>query len=211
MTAPSMLHRVEDSRPYRWLKYRLNAKLVDFFDRHVLGGRRGLRVAEMACGSGYGAHLLAGHPAVVRSVAVDRDAALHDQAAVPGFAAEFVAADLLDLPFPPEQFDFVWNSSSVEHFPDPAAAIGAMADATKPGGFVFVGVPYAWGLLAVYFIVPSRTHREWLGRPFTFNRLENLFRACGLEPERRLIYFFGSFAGVLGRKVKSRAARSPTS
>ena len=201
MSERTLLHRVEETAPYLRLKYRLHGDLMRFFEQQFLSGREGLQVAELACGTGYGAHLLARHPSVGRSVAVDIDRRLHDEAKIQDYAAEFVEADLLHLSFPPGSFDFTWNSSSAEHFEDPAAVITAMARATREGGAVFVGVPYVWGPLAAYYLTPWRRWREWLGRPFTFRRLESLFRQCGIKPQARLVYFFRFFAGVLGRKT----------
>ncbi len=37
----------------------MNRKLLNFFANHVLVGKNGIRVAEAACGSVFGAHLLA--------------------------------------------------------------------------------------------------------------------------------------------------------
>lgn len=200
MSDGTLLHGLEDTGLYRWLKFSLNADLMAFFDRHVLAGREGLQVAELACGSGYGAHLLAVRSGVARSVGVDISRELHDQANIRGFAAEFVEADLFRMPFEAGTFDFVWNSSSIEHFPDPVAAIRAMASVTKSGGKVFVGVPYVGGPLAAYYLTPSRKWQEWLGRPFSFRELESAFREAGLAPTNRLVYFFRFFAGVLASK-----------
>lgn len=200
MRNSTLLHKIESTSPYRWLKFRLNADLIKFFDRHVLAGHQGLQLAELACGSGYGAHLLARHPAVARSVAVDMNRWLHDQANIPGFAAEFIEADLFHLPFKENSFDFAWNSSSIEHFEDPVAAVRAMSSVVKKGGQVFVGVPYLWGPLAAYYLTPSRKWRGWLGRPFSFKSMETIFRQAGLNPTRRIVYFFGFFAGVLASK-----------
>jgi hypothetical protein len=75
-----------------------------------------------------------------------------------------------------------------------------MAEVTKPGGFVFVGVPHLFGPMGLYYLTPLKKWRTWLGRPFTFRELDNMFAACDLRVQKRLVYFAGLFAGVLGVK-----------
>jgi len=198
-----LLENFENTGLHRWLKYRLNQRLIAFLRREALAGKSGAVVGELACGSGYGAHLLAQLPEVGRSVAMDISRELHDQAKFTEFSAEFVLGDLYNPPFEPETFDLTWNSSAIEHFPDPAGAIRKMAELTRPGGFVFVGIPYFYGPLASYHVAPTEAMREWLGRPYTDAELGGMMRNCELAPVGRIVYFFRFFLGLLARKVIS--------
>lgn len=196
----NLLERLEDTAPYRALKFGLNRKLVDFFRERALKGGTGRKVGEFACGSGYASHLLAEAPEVAVSIALDRNMVLFDQAEQEAFSAHFVQADLFKPPFPDADFDLVWSHSSLEHFPDPGAALKAMAHQVRPGGHVFIGVPYLVGPLALYYALPSASWREWVGKPFSRPGLEALFRANGMEPVASFPYFLNCFLGVLGKK-----------
>lgn len=201
MHKKTILHYLEDTAPYRWFKLGLNRRLIQFLDKNVMNGRRGLVVGELACGSGYGANLIAQKMSVELSVAMDINAELFDQACNGGYKGTFIIGDIYKLPFANDGFDLVWNSSSVEHFCDPNVVIEIMTDAVKPGGYVFVGVPYLYGPLSIYHLVKNENIREWLGRPFNKKTLCKIFEQSGLEVTASLVYFFGFFVGILGRKI----------
>jgi SAM-dependent methyltransferase len=207
MTEQTFFHRLEESGPYRWLRNRMNHGLVDFLHRHTLAGREHLRVAELACGSGYASHLLASYPEVILSVATDINREIATQASIPDFAAEYALVDIFKPAFAPGSFDLVWNSSSLEHFEhgpegqDTPAALRTMAALARPGGYVFVGVPYLWGPLALYYLTPTEAQREWLGRPFRYRQLAALFEQANLQIENSLIYLGRCFVGILARKL----------
>jgi ubiquinone/menaquinone biosynthesis C-methylase UbiE len=178
----------------------MNQKLVRFLVENIFDGRGFVRIAEIGCGSGYASHIFARQSGVTLSVAMDINTQLFSQSGIKDFGAAFVVGDVFHLPFRHESFDLVHCSSSLEHFDTPQEALSNMAEVTKPGGLVFVGVPYLFGLMALYYLTPLKKWRFWLGRPFTFNELETMFAACDLKIQKRLVYFAGLFAGVLGIK-----------
>ncbi len=200
MSEKNVFERIEDTSLYRFLKYGMNRRLIRFLLGNV--SKRGtlLSVAEIGCGSGYASHLLGTQEGVKLSVALDINMELFSQSDIRGFGAAFVVGDVFSLPFRPDSFDLVYNSSALEHLHSPQDALGRMAEITKPGGLVFVGVPYLFGPLAFYYLAPLKKWREWLGRPYTFDELETLFTSCGLRIEKRLTYFMKFFAGVLATK-----------
>lgn len=55
----------------------------------------------------------------------------------------FHQADLFDLPYEDNSFDFVWNIGVLEHYPSKHAseAVKEMARVVRAGGYVCVGVP----------------------------------------------------------------------
>ncbi|KAA3646325.1 MAG: class I SAM-dependent methyltransferase [Chloroflexi bacterium] len=191
---------MEDTGPYQAVRNGMNMGLVNFFQRHVFEGQQGLRVAEVACGSGYASHLIAQRPEVGLSVAADINMIYHQQANLKEFDARFVLNDIFKPSFEPASFDLVWNSSSVEHFEDSQSAVAAMTSMVKPSGHVFVGVPYVYGPMAMYYLMPTEAQREWVGKPFTGSRLEHIFQEVGLEPLKQIVYLARSFVGILGRK-----------
>ena len=200
MTERTIFDRMEDTRPYQAVRNGMNMSLVNFFHRHVFDSKQDLQVAEVACGSGYASHLIAQRPEVGLSVAADINMIYHQQAKLKEFDARFVLSNIFQPSFEMNSFDFVWNSSSVEHFEDSQAAIAAMVAIAKPGGHVFVGVPYVYGPLAMYYLMPTEAQREWLGKPFTGSRLKHIFQEVGLEPLEQIVYLARSFVGILGRK-----------
>lgn len=200
MTEKNIFEQIENTSFYRYLKYGMNRRLIRFFRENVFENRKALKVAEIACGSGYGSHLIAKQAEVTLSLASDISMKLSNQSSIPEFSATFVTADIFNLPFKTDSFDLVWNSSSLEHFDVPEDALLSMARIVKPGGFVFVGVPYLYGPLALYYLSPLKKWREWLGRPYTFNELEKMFTSCELRPQKHVVYFTRFFAGILAEK-----------
>jgi SAM-dependent methyltransferase len=152
----------------------------------------------VACGSGFGAHLLASRPEVALSIAADLNLEDLEQADISDYRASFVRSDIFKPSFLINSMDLVWNSSSVEELDRPNEAVQAMAWMAKPGGRVFVGVPSKHGVGGVIRPLPSA--RGWLGRLYTRPELRNLVIDAGLRVEHETTYLFGTFIGVLGRK-----------
>jgi SAM-dependent methyltransferase len=194
------LDRLEATRPYQRLRYAMNRELASFFQREVFAGHTNLRIAEVACGSGFAAHLLAQHNEVSLSLAADLNQEDFRQANVPDFRATFVLMDLFRPSAKAASMDLVWNSSSVEELEEPEKAVRAMAWLAKPGGFVFVGVPSNTGPAGWLRLLPSRRTRSWLGRVYTRSDLRQLLTAAGLTVKKETSYFFGTFIGVLAEK-----------
>lgn len=198
MPEPMWLEQLESTRLYQRARKAMNRALVSFLAQHVLQGRSGLRLAEMACGSGFGAHLLAQRPEVSLSVAADLNLEDFLQAATPNYRGGFVRTDIFNPGLQRESFDLVWNSSSVEELPDPAAAVAAMAALAKPGGRVFVGVPSRHGMAGLVRKFPSA--QGWVGRIYSREDLRELIVNSGMRVEHETTYLYGTFIGVLGRK-----------
>lgn len=196
-----LLSHIEASRLYQWLRFRMNHGLVAFIGQNALAGRQGLRIAELACGSGFSAHLLAQQPGVSLSLAGDINLDDYREAAIPNYQASFALMDMLQPPLAAETFDLVWNSSSVEEFDDPQGAVRAMAHLAKKGGYVFVGVPNRYGLSGLLHLIPSRRLHVWLGRIYSHRQLKVLLETAGLRVERQTTYLFGIFVGALARKA----------
>ncbi len=194
------LDRLEATRPYQWLRLQMNKGLVDFLVQAVLAGRSRMRLAEVACGSGFAAHLLAQRPEVGLSIAADLNLEDYTQANIPGFAASFLLTDLFHPALQPGSLDLVWNSSSIEEIDNPQAAVTSMAALAKPGGFVFVGVPSRGGLAGLLRLLPSARTRAWLGRVYSRAELRGLLAGAGLQPVRETAYLFGTFIGLLAQK-----------
>lgn len=178
----------------------MNRELVSFFQREVFAGRTGLRIAEVACGSGFAAHLLAQQNEVSLSIAADLNQEDFRQANIPDYQATFVLMDLFRPAAKAGSMDLVWNSSSVEELDHPEKAVQAMAWLAKIGGLVFVGVPSKTGLAGWLRLLPSRRTRSWLGRVYSRSDLRQLLVTAGLTVRKETSYLFGTFIGVLAQK-----------
>jgi len=100
----------------------------------------GHSVLDAGCGEGYGASLLAGH--ATRVVAVDRDEAIAIASSrYTSPSLTFRALDLMALPSLGQRFDLVVSFQVIEHLPDPAGYLRALAACTGPGGTLVVTTP----------------------------------------------------------------------
>lgn len=191
---------MEATRPYQRLRHAMNRSLVEFLRQQVFVGGRGLRVAEVACGSGYAAHLIAQQPEVALSLAADLNREDNRQANISNFRAAFVLMDLFRPAAQAGSMDLVWNSSSIEEIDRPQQAIQAMAWMAKPGGWVFVGVPNRRGPAGFLRLWPNARTRAWLGRVYSHAELRQLLESAGLHVEHETTYLFSTFIGALARK-----------
>lgn len=89
-------------------------------------------VLDLGCGVGHSFHLLAPR----ETVGVDADAE-----ALAGQDRETHVADMRDLPFPDGRFDSVLAVHSIEHVPDPEAALVEAVRVLSPGGVVVLVTP----------------------------------------------------------------------
>jgi len=182
-----------------------------FYDglRRGLNGRITQRLAhyggagvaiEAGSGTGFASALLGEHPAISLSIALDYDlAALAEgRRHTPSLCA--VVGDIHHLPFKSQSAQIVWNSSTIEHLPDQAAAVAEMARVARPGGIVFAGVPYRWGPLFFQRWIPQTAVGIWLGTVFGRQDVESWLRAAGCTPIATWRYFFWFFIGIVGRK-----------
>lgn len=197
----SLLERLEASRFFQHLRFYMNHRLVHYLEEQVIDARSNLRIAELACGSGFSAHLLAQNPSISLSLAGDINLNDFREAAIGDFQATFTIMDLFKPPLQPESLDLVWNSSSVEEFDDPLGAVKSMALLTRRGGYVFVGVPNRYGLAGLLNLLPGRHLHTWLGRVYSRKQLCALLEAANLRVEDHIYYLFGVFVGVLAQKV----------
>jgi len=56
-----------------------------------------------------------------------------------------VQADAGQLPFPDQSFGLVWCEAALEHVPDPVATVAEMKRVLKPGGRIYIEIPFMQG------------------------------------------------------------------
>jgi ubiquinone/menaquinone biosynthesis C-methylase UbiE len=128
-----------------------------------LGGRQ---VLEIACGRGEFALWCVSQSAPSRFVAADfsigavRLARRRLEGA--GRAAQFIQADAQAIALPSNSMDSVICCETIEHVPDPRAAVSELARVLRPGGRLFLTTPNYLGPIGAY-----RGYLRLVGRRFT--------------------------------------------
>ncbi len=184
---------------YDRLRKRLNQKLVRYLSAQIDESPDAF-VMEAGSGPAYASSLFTKVPGVRMSVALDIDLqALHEaRRRDPGLA--LVVGDLLHMPFAPNTFDLVWNSSTLEHIGDPVPGIREMARLVKTGGKVFIGVPYVRGPLGFQRWIQHTSIGIWIGEVFDKDQIHDLILHCGLSMPVFINYFFYFFIGAIATK-----------
>src|SRR5436190_13862043 len=91
-------------------------------------------VLDVACGTGYGAKLLA-HNAQVSGVDRNKEAVDRARARVVG---TFLVAEVPPIPFPGDAFDFVICFETVEHVHDDVSFMREIRRVLRPGGTLLI-------------------------------------------------------------------------
>ena len=96
-------------------------------------------VLDVACGAGFGVHLLVS--AGARTIGMDLDA--HALAEARGLAprANLVRADGLRLPLPDASIDLVTSFETLEHVPDTRGFVHELRRVLRPGGRLVLSTP----------------------------------------------------------------------
>jgi SAM-dependent methyltransferase len=186
-------------RLYDALRNQLNGKLVNYLLARAINHDK-CKVLEAGSGPAFASSILAQDPRVEFSVAIDLDIEALYEARRRDSALCLVVADLCNLPFRAETMNLSWNSSTVEHLPDPSCAVAEMARVTRKGGSVFVGVPNLYGPLGFEYLIRKTSVGIWIGKTFSGSGLREMLIDSGLKPQHSLFYFFRFFVGVLAQK-----------
>lgn len=184
---------------YEWLRVRVNVWLADWLGEHAGLHERSL-ILEGGAGPAGASSLLARRCPAGLSLALDLDREALRQARRGDARLPVVQGDLCAMPFGTGRFDLVWNSSTLEHLPDPGPPLGEMVRVARPGGSVFVGVPYRYGPLGFQPLIRGTAFGHWVGPVFSRRELLDLMLPHALEPVAVCTYACRCFIGVLARK-----------
>ncbi len=161
------------------------------------------RILEAGSGPGYCSSLLGAMKGVESATIFDIDRDVLNIALGRSQSIHAVQGDLYRIPFQDNSFDFVFNSSTLEHLTSFDRAFREMTRITRCGGKIFVGVPYKYGpFLPFNFIPQSNPIAVWMGRLYSEKELRKSCLKEGLVIEDMLVYFFRCFIGVLVSKNK---------
>jgi ubiquinone/menaquinone biosynthesis C-methylase UbiE len=124
---------------------------------------QGRRILEIACGRGGFSRLVGSRGASVcgadfSASAVDiakeklrRNPSLADR-------VTYVQADAQNMPFEQNSFDIVISCETIEHVPDPGAAVREMYRVCKPGGVLYLTTPNYLNFMGLYQIYAGFRH-----------------------------------------------------
>jgi SAM-dependent methyltransferase len=134
---------------------------------------RGLKVLDVACGTGYGAEILrrAGARLVV-SVDVSFEALRFGKAS---YGLIPLLADGHRLPLRPSEFDLAVSLETIEHMEDPELFAEELARVLKPGGILLLSTPNS--------LLTLKTNPYHL-REFTLAELRALLDRAGFRVQR---------------------------
>jgi SAM-dependent methyltransferase len=142
---------------------------------------------DVACGTGYGARLLARNAHVS---GVDRDQEAVDRARS-RVAGTFLVAEVPPIPFPSEAFDFVICFETVEHISDDVSFMLEIRRVLRPRGTLLVSSPN------MDISAPDGMPlNRWHVREYTLSSLTALLGRAGLEVSE---IYVQSFPPKIGR------------
>lgn len=153
--------------------------------RQLLGDVAGKRVLDAGCGTGRHATWLAQHGA--RVTGVDPSAAMLARARAKGSGVDFIQGTFATLPAGP--FDLVLDALVLEHLPEVASPIAAMARVLVPGGRLVVSVFHPFFLLKgvpPHFAHADGVEYEMPAHVHLVSDYVRAIRAAGLELEELL-------------------------
>ena len=158
--------------------------------QEYLGPVRGKRVLEVACGRGGFVRLLASQGANVvgadfSPVALEIAAGKLTNRTADNSAA-LSQADAQQLPFADNSFDAVISCETIEHLPEPVAAVREMARVCKPSGFLYLTTPNYFNFMGLYRIYDKLLKRERVNEEtqplenyWTFSAIRKMLRGAG--------------------------------
>ncbi len=138
-------------------------------DRYRFASERvkGLTVADIACGTGYGSAFLgkAGGAAQVIGIDISSEAIAYATIRHGQKNVRFECRDACDTNLPSATFDAIVSFETIEHVPDDRMLIDEFARILKPNGILMISTPNQWPLtIAPYHV-----------REYNLENFENVF------------------------------------
>lgn len=109
--------------------------------KFALGYSNGLKVLDAACGAGYGSYILASEAEHVTGVDIARETIDFAKDDFRRNNADFIAADVLNLPFDDESFDLSVAFEIFEHIKNPEKLLYELKRVTKRNGRIIISTP----------------------------------------------------------------------
>jgi SAM-dependent methyltransferase len=102
---------------------------------------RRMNVLDAACGTGYGTSLLSGRADHVTGLDYSADALAFARTHWATRRVSFIRGDIREIPAADASFDAVVSFETIEHVPNPSAAIGEFARVLPSGGVLILSTP----------------------------------------------------------------------
>lgn len=145
-----LLEECDGERSDFSLPVRSRSRIDLHMDRYRMatGYVAGSEVADIACGTGYGSHLLYVEGGAKRLVGIDIEQRCIDYADRYHRCGNmrFIAADGCDTGLPDEAFDVVVSFETIEHVEDPDRLVAEFERILRPGGQLLISSPNDWGV-----------------------------------------------------------------
>jgi ubiquinone/menaquinone biosynthesis C-methylase UbiE len=150
---------------------------------------QGQRVLEIACGRGGFSRFLGSRGASVwgadfsaSAVAIAREKVLRNPSLTD--RVTYVQADAQDMPFEENSFDIVVSCETIEHVPNPAAAVREMYRVCKPGGMLYLTTPNYLNFMGLYLMYAAIRHPDLkssqpLDKRFLFPQIRRFITEAG--------------------------------
>lgn len=180
---------------------RMDATRRDLFDparcdfrldryQFACGHVKGLRVADIACGTGYGTELLrvGGDAASVVGVDLSSEAIAYSRSHHGRKGVRFLQGSAHNTGLPEASVDVVVSFETLEHLQDEPALLSEFHRLLAPGGVLMLSTPNDWGLESAPFHVrnyDARRLRKAVGDLFLIDALFNQSSGCMGRPENR--------------------------
>lgn len=101
----------------------------------------GCDVLDVACGEGYGSHLLSGVAKSVVGVDIAEEAVTHARAKYQGVNLRFVQGDCAELPLENASVDLVVSFETIEHHTRHQEMMSEIRRVLRPGGLLLISSP----------------------------------------------------------------------
>lgn len=152
----------------------------------------GQKILEVACGRGGFARLLASRGARMFGADFSSTALqiargkTNGPRTVRNAPVELAQADAQNLPYAQDSFDAIISCETIEHLPDPGAALREMSRVVRSGGTLFLTTPNYFNLMGLYNLYARARHRratpgadQPFDRVFLFPQIRSLLRNAG--------------------------------
>jgi SAM-dependent methyltransferase len=145
---------------------------------NLLGRQSGTDVLEVGCGAGRFTEVLLQAGARVTSVDLSSAVDANQESFPQNERHRILQADVLHLPFAPQQYDIVFCLGVIQHTPSPEATIERLYDQVRPGGWLVID-HYTYNL-------------SWYTKTAPLFRmvLKRMSPAAGLKWTQRLVNLF---------------------
>jgi len=107
----------------------------------------GEKVLDIACGTGYGSHLLKneGSATIIYGMDIEYGAIDYANRTYSSPHLNFLEGSITDIPFRDNLFDVVVSFETIEHVENETAQLTEISRVLKPGGLYILSTPNDWG------------------------------------------------------------------